>query len=70
MNAIARIINLFPQPETPERVVQPNPERTRKELGPKSLAWCAKHIPGFRAAKRDADRAQRHADRINERARS
>lgn len=54
----------------PERLRFPNPHREqRADLGPKTLAWCRRVIPGFKAARRDAVRAQRHAERTNARVR-
>lgn len=47
-----------------EPLVEPNPERERRELGPNQLAWLRKHNAPFRNAKRDADRAIKHAERI------
>ena len=47
-----------------------NPVCERRELGPKQLAWLGARVPGFRAAKRDADRAIRHADKIKSRVQS
>jgi len=42
----------------------PNPQRQRQELGPNQLAWLNRTIPAFRGAKRDADRARVHAEKI------
>lgn len=58
MNAISRHADDLPV------LTFPNPERRRDPPGPKALAWCAKHIPGFKGHKRDADRAIRHAARV------
>ncbi len=42
-----------------------NPERKRTgNLGPNGVAWARKNIRGFRGFKADADRAQKHAERV------
>lgn len=42
----------------------PNPIREPTQRGEKTLAWCRKHIPGFKDHKAAADRAIRHTAKI------
>jgi hypothetical protein len=52
------------------RLVEPNPERERRELGPNQLAWLRKYNIPFRNANLDAVRAIRHAERVKRRTQS